>query len=78
MSTNAPKAPPYTKPNLISREQSQLILFAKAFTEWDRRWREEPEHFMSESELLLKETPKTYGDACAPYFMKLLDEVKAG
>ena len=78
MSTNAPRKPPYTKPNPISIEQSRLVLFAKAFTEWNRRWREEPERFMSESDLLLKETPETYGDACAPYFMKLLDEVKAG
>ena len=78
MSTNAPKAPPYTKPNPISREKARLILFAKAFTEWERRYREEPERFMSEATKLLKETPETYGDACAPYFMKLLDEVKTG
>jgi hypothetical protein len=47
---------------------------AAAFTEWDRRYREEPERFMSEAVHLLKETPKTYGDACAPYLMEILAE----
>lgn len=47
---------------------------ARAFTEWDRRWREEPERFMSEAEHLLKEDPETYGEACAPYFLQLLRE----
>lgn len=45
---------------------------AEAFTEWDRRYREEPERFMSEAEHLLKETPETYGQACAPYLIALL------
>lgn len=64
------------------RNQGRIAVFMlelkKAFTEWDRRYREEPERFMSEAEHLLKETPDTYGDACAPYFMKLIEEVKAG
>lgn len=47
---------------------------AAAFTEWDRRYREEPERFMSEAEHLLKETPETYGAACAPYFMAIVRE----
>lgn len=46
---------------------------AAAFTEWDRRYREEPERFMSEAEHLLKETPETYGEACAPYLVALLN-----
>ena len=46
-----------------------------AFTEWDRRYREEPHRFMSEAEHLLKETPKTYGEASAPYFLAILQEV---
>jgi hypothetical protein len=50
--------------------------FAAAFTEWDRRYREEPERFMSEATHLLKKTPETYGAACAPYFMKILKELK--
>ncbi len=47
---------------------------AAAFTEWDRRYREEPERFMSESRRLLKETPETYGQACAPYLIQILAE----
>ena len=47
-----------------------------AFTEWDRRYREEPERFQSEAQHLLKETPDSYGAACAPYFAKILAEVK--
>lgn len=49
--------------------------FEAAFTEWDRRYREEPERFMSEAVHLLKETPETYGQAAAPYFMAILREV---
>lgn len=64
------------------REQGRcavsMLEIQKAFTEWDRRYREEPERFQSEAEHLLKETPKTYGDACAPYFMQLVEEVKTG
>lgn len=48
---------------------------AAAFTEWDRRYREEPERFMSEAQHLLKETPQTYGQVCAPYFLKILAEL---
>jgi len=46
---------------------------AEAFTEWDRRYREEPDRFMSEAHHLLKETPATYGAACAPYLIALLN-----
>jgi hypothetical protein len=45
---------------------------AAAFMEWDRRYREEPARFMSEAHHLLKETPETYGAACAPYLLALL------
>lgn len=47
-----------------------------AFTEWDRRYREEPERFMTEAQHLLKETPETYGAACMPYFSKILHEIQ--
>jgi len=47
-----------------------------AFTEWDRRYREEPERFQSEATHLLKETPATYGQACAPYFVNIVNEIK--
>lgn len=45
---------------------------AAAFTEWDRRYRDEPERFMNEARRLLTETPETYGEACAPYLLALL------
>lgn len=47
---------------------------AAAFTEWERRYREEPERFMAEAERLLRRTPESYGEACAPYFRQLLEE----
>lgn len=47
---------------------------AAAFTEWDRRYREEPDRFMSEARHLLKETPETYGQAAAPYLLAILAE----
>jgi hypothetical protein len=53
----------------VTASESDL---AAAFTEWDRRYREEPERFMSEVEHLLRETPETYGEACAPYLIALL------
>jgi hypothetical protein len=46
---------------------------AEAFTEWDRRYREEPARFMSEAQHLLQETPESYGAACAPYLLALLN-----
>lgn len=48
--------------------------FERAFTEWDRRFREEPERFESEAVRLLKGTPETYGEAAAPYFLSILNE----
>ena len=45
-----------------------------AFTEWERRFREEPDRFWSEGKKLLKETPKTYGEACGPYLLEILAE----
>lgn len=49
---------------------------AAAFTEWDRRYREEPERFQHEATRLLHETPMTYGDACAPYLLSILQELR--
>lgn len=50
---------------------------AATFTEWERRYREEPERFMSEATKLLRETPESYGEACSPYFLKILGEIQA-
>jgi hypothetical protein len=47
---------------------------AAAFTEWDRRYREEPERFEAEAVRLLKGAPETYGEACAPYLLAVLAE----
>ncbi len=49
-----------------------------AFTEWDRRYREEPDRFWSEAHNLLKETPETYGAAATPYFLMILGEIQSG
>lgn len=46
---------------------------AAAFTEWDRRFREEPARFQSEAARMLKSTPADYGGACAPYLIGLLN-----
>jgi len=46
---------------------------AGAFAEWERRYREEPERYISEATKLLRETPETYGEACAPYLIALLE-----
>ena len=43
---------------------------ARAFTEWERRYREDPEGFQSEAVKLLRETPKSYGEACTPLLSK--------
>lgn len=51
---------------------------AAAFTEWERRYREEPERFMSEATKLLKQTPESYGEACAPYLLMILAEQTTG
>lgn len=48
----------------------------KAFTEWDRRYREEPERFVSEAVHLLKSTPENYGEAAMPYFLQILKEIQ--
>lgn len=54
----------------ITASEQQL---AAAFTEWERRYREEPDRFMSEASKLLKETPATYGAACALYLTALMN-----
>jgi hypothetical protein len=54
-----------------------IAQIAATFTEWERRYRENPEQFRSEAEKLLRDTPQTYGDSCAPYFIEILSEVQA-
>jgi hypothetical protein len=50
---------------------------AKLFSEWDRRYREEPESFMNEVRHLLDETPESYGKAAAAYLIELDKEMPA-
>lgn len=50
---------------------------AGLFEEWDRRYRENPEQFMSEATHLLRHTPTTYGEAAAAYFFFLAEEMTA-
>lgn len=47
---------------------------AVAFTEWDRRYREEPERFQNEAARLLKSDAHSYGAQCAPYLLAILAE----
>lgn len=56
---------------------NDVATLAAAFTEWDRRYREEPERFQSEAVRLLKETPQTYGAACAPYLLSILEDQRS-
>lgn len=49
----------------------------RALTEWDRRYREEPERFQSEAVSLLQGTPESYGAVAGPYLMDILIEVKS-
>lgn len=44
-----------------------------AFSEWDRRYREDPEEFATEM-LLGSVTTDTYGDLAAAYLLRILDE----
>lgn len=44
-----------------------------AFTEWERRFREEPEKFLSDMEKAAK-SPESYGDSAAPYLASILTE----
>lgn len=45
-----------------------------AFTEWDRRYREDPRSFETDMQRLQRgQTPETYGEEVTPYFMHLLD-----
>ena len=50
---------------------------AAAFTEWMRRYMEDPDLFWSEAHTLLKETPTTYGEGAAPYLLKILDDLRS-
>lgn len=46
----------------------------EAFTEWDRRWREDPESFKNIAVELLEEDSESYGAEAAPYFLAVLED----
>lgn len=45
-----------------------------AFTEWERRYREEPEQFLSDFKRFT-ESAESYGESCGPYLLELLAEL---
>lgn len=47
-----------------------------AFTEWDRRYRENPEQFENSVQHLLRSTPNTYGARAAVYFTEVMKDVR--
>lgn len=48
--------------------------FAAAFTEWERRYRADPEGYLSEMDKAAQ--PLTdHGELCAEFFSKLLEEI---
>lgn len=47
-----------------------------AFTEWDRRYRENPEEFENSVQHLLRSTPNTYGERAAVYFTEVMKDVR--
>lgn len=60
----------------MSNITAGLDEIAKVFEEWDRRWRENPQEFIDLVTHLTKDTPLTYGEACAPYFAQILAEIQ--
>ncbi len=58
---------------IITTTPSKL---AAAFTEWERRYREEPERFQSETERLATEV-QTQGQLQAACLIQFLEEQKA-
>jgi len=57
---------------------TKVAKFAKAFTEWDRRYREEPSRFESDMERLSRgQTEEDYGNVAAIYFAELLEAAGA-
>lgn len=51
-------------------------LVARAFAEWDRRYREEPARFDSDMARVTRgQTVEEYGAAAAAYFLELLEEL---
>jgi hypothetical protein len=54
-------------------QKQLLVVFAKAFTEWERRYRETPERFATDMERAALDA-KTYGEQAAAFFYELVAE----
>lgn len=50
---------------------------AAAFTEWERRYREEPEAFMSDYKRFTTQTPENYGDGATATFLGYIERTKS-
>lgn len=52
---------------------------ARVLAEWERRWRESPELYRKEIELLqMKNKSETYGDSAARYLLHLCKQMGEG
>jgi len=62
----------------LNKKAKQIIItqdiLVDAFTEWDKRYREDSRQFMNEAERFLKETPHTIGQRAASYLLKIIAE----
>lgn len=57
---------------------STQAMFARAFAEWDRRWREDPEGFVEGwQRVQAGETTEEYGESAARYFRSLIADTRA-
>lgn len=61
------------RPPKIIATPAQL---SAAFTEWLRRWQEDPQATAKAAAELCTRDARTYGEEVAPYFISLLDELK--
>jgi hypothetical protein len=57
---------------MIDLNEDQI---AHIFTVWDARYRKNPEEYMNVVDYLLHNTPYSYGNACAKYFVELIREL---
>ena len=48
--------------------------YARAFREWELRYRNDPKNFLSEFQKSQKSVDD-YGESCAAYFLRLLEEL---
>jgi len=68
--------PVYGKARKLSIFSFSITEIENAFTEWERRYREKPEQFISADKRLSKKPVKVYGAARAQYFLELVDKIK--